>query len=65
MYLSAENMLAREHLTAAKVSPLSVGRKASALQAEANIVTHADFVARGRRFDLLDWSVLNTVFGLG
>ena len=59
MYLSVENMLAREHLTAAKAS--SAGRKASASQAEANIVTDADFVARDSWFHLLGGSVLNLV----
>jgi hypothetical protein len=39
-------MPARKHLTAARVNSLSVGREASALQAEANIVTDADFQNR-------------------
>jgi hypothetical protein len=52
MYLSAINMPARKHRTAARVKSLSVGSKTSALQAEANIVTDADFVTRSELFDM-------------
>jgi hypothetical protein len=61
MYLSATNMPARKHLTAARVNSLSVGREASALQAEANIVTDADFVTQSELFDMRGWRMLHTL----
>jgi hypothetical protein len=63
MYLSATNMPARKHLTATRVNSLSVGREASALQAEANIVTDADFVTQSELFDMRGWRMLNTRMG--
>jgi hypothetical protein len=38
-----------------------LGGKASAFQAEANIVTDADFVTQSELFDMRGWCMLNTL----
>jgi hypothetical protein len=59
-------MLAKEHRPAARLNPVSPGWKASALQAETNILTDVDFVAQSSGLDMRGWCLLNALLqGVG